>query len=310
MSELAALQTTLGRSVRCVGVGLHSGAPARLRLRPAPAGAGVTVRRLDIAGPEGVIPVTPEAVRDTRLCTVLANAQGVTVATVEHVFAALAAMGVDNVGVEIDGPEIPAVDGSAAPFVTLIAQAGVQALPARRRVVRVTRPLEVRLDGARVARFEPSDRFDIDVTIDFDRGGIGRQRYVGVVDAATFRRDVAAARTFAFANEVEALRAAGLARGGSLDNCIVLEGETVLNPGGLRFPDEFVRHKALDAIGDLFVAGFGFQGRYIAERPGHELNNEALRALMADPTAHELSWARGQGRDALVEDAALIAATA
>ncbi len=310
MSELVALQTTLDRPARCVGVGLHSGAPARLRLRPAPAGSGITLRRLDVEGARGVVPVQPEAVCETRLCTVLANAHGVTVATVEHVFSALAALGVDNVRVEIDGPEIPAVDGSAAPFVTLINQAGVRALPARRRVLRVTRPLEVRLDGARVARFEPSDRFELDVTIDFDRGGIGRQRYVGVVDAQTFQQDVASARTFAFANEVEALRAAGLARGGSLDNCVVLEGETVLNPDGLRFPDEFVRHKALDAIGDLFVAGFGFQGRYIAERPGHELNNHALRALMADPTAHELSWARGHARDAALDEAVPAAATA
>lgn len=302
MSEHVVLQTTLGRSVRCAGVGLHSGAPARLRLRPGLAGEGVILRRTDVARGHSLIPVTPDAVCDTKLCTVLTNSHGVTVATVEHLFSALAALEIDNVRIDVDGPEIPAMDGSAALFTDLLTDAGVRAAPARRRVLRVKRPVEVRLD-ARIARFEPADQFEVDVTIDFDRGGIGRQRYVGVVEPRAYATDIAPARTFAFANEVEALRAAGLAQGGSLDNCVVLDGETVMNPGGLRFADEFVRHKALDAIGDLFVAGASVQGRYVAERPGHELNNIALRALMADPDAYELSWARAQHRDRVGADA-------
>ncbi len=291
MSEHAVMQTTLARSTRCTGVGLHSGEKTRLILRPASAGTGIVVRRTDIAGPKGLIAVSADAVTDTRLCTRISNAHGASVGTVEHVFAALSALGVDNVRLDIDGPEIPALDGSAAPFMALIRRAGLRALPARRRVLKVVRPVEVRL-GESWARFEPADRLELDVTIDFDRGGIGRQRVVAAVEPAAFAEDIAAARTFAFAEEVDALRAAGLALGGSFDNCVVLDGDAVTNPGGLRFADEFVRHKALDAVGDLYVAGLPIEGRFIAERPGHTINNALLRKLMADCEAHRIDWAR------------------
>lgn len=284
------MQTTLARTTRCTGVGLHSGVKARMVLRPAPSGVGVVVRRTDMTGPDGVIRVTPEAVVDTKLCTMVGNDAGARVATVEHVFAALSAAGVDNVYIDIDGPEIPALDGSAAPFGALIRQAGLQRLAARRRVLRVLKPWTLRV-GDRVARFEPCDRFEVDVTIDFDRGGIGRQHMAAVVESSVFAAEIADARTFAFADEVAALREAGLALGGSLENCVVLDGDGVMNADGLRYQDEFVRHKTLDVIGDLYAAGAPIQGRYVVDRPGHALNNDALRGLLADEGAYEWGWA-------------------
>jgi UDP-3-O-[3-hydroxymyristoyl] N-acetylglucosamine deacetylase len=259
-----------------------------MTLHPAPADEGVVFRRVDVSdGGEGAneIRLTPDAVVDTRLGTTIANAHGARVQTVEHFLAAVAGLGLDNVRVDIDGPELPAMDGSAAPFAKLIARAGFDRLAAPRRVLRVVKTVEITSDDGRRARFEPSPRGEIDVSIAFDDPAIGRQRAVFEVEPDEFARDIAPARTFGFLHEVDALRAAGLARGGSMENCIVLDGGAVLNEDGLRFADEFVRHKALDVLGDLALAGWPILGRYVAERPGHGLNNAALRALLDDPDA-------------------------
>ncbi len=287
-------QTTLSGAVVFSGMGLHSGERVRITLRPAPADVGVVFRRIDLpdgeSGDANVIALSPEAVVDTRLGTTIANRHGARVQTVEHLLAAITGVGLDNVLVDVEGPELPAMDGSAAPFAKVLARAGFDRLASPRRVIRVVKPVEIELDGKR-ARFEPAPRLEVDVEIAFEHP-IGRQRATFAVEpersAERFLQDIAPARTFAFLAEVDALRAAGLARGGSLENCVVLDAGAVVNEDGLRFDDEFARHKALDALGDLAIAGRPIIGRYIAERPGHELNNKALRALMADPTAWRL----------------------
>jgi UDP-3-O-[3-hydroxymyristoyl] N-acetylglucosamine deacetylase len=293
-------QTTLSGVMTFSGVGLHSGERVRLTLRPAPADMGVVFRRIDLpAGEDGeanLIRLTPDAVVDTRLGTTVANRFGARVQTVEHLLAALVGVGLDNAIIEIEGPEAPAMDGSAAPFAKALARAGLDRLAAPRRVIRVVKPVEVAHGGRRV-RFEPAGRTEIDVAIDFPDPAIGRQRAVFTLDldraGDRFVQEIAPARTFAFLSEVEALRAAGLARGGSYDNCVVLDGGAVLNADGLRYADEFARHKALDALGDIAVAGRLILGRYVAERPGHEINNLALRALMNDPDAWRLETLPG-----------------
>jgi UDP-3-O-[3-hydroxymyristoyl] N-acetylglucosamine deacetylase len=281
-------QTTLAGPAVCAGVGLHSGARARMTLRPAPADTGVVFRRVDLKGADNVIPLAPDAVTETRLGTTIANGRGASVATTEHFLAAVVGLGVDNLVVDIDGPEVPAMDGSAAPFARLIARAGLERLAAPRRVIRVLKPVEyVAADGRR-ARFEPAERPEIDIEIDFASDAVGRQRFEFAPDADTFADAVAPARTFAFASDVDALREAGLARGGSLENCVVIADGKVVNEEGLRFDDEFARHKALDALGDLALAGRAIFGRYVAERPGHAVNNAALRTLLADDSAWTL----------------------
>lgn len=298
-------QTTLSGVMTFNGVGLHSGERVRMTVRPAPADMGVAFRRIDMpAGDDGeanLIRLSADAVVDTRLGTTVANRHGARVQTVEHLLAALAGVGLDNAIVELEGPEIPAMDGSAAPFAKALARAGFDRLAAPRRVIRIVKPVEVELGGRR-ARFEPAARTEIDVAIDFPDPVVGRQRAVFALDGDRagdrFMQDLAPARTFAFLSEVEALRASGLARGGSYDNCVVLDGGAVLNAEGLRYADEFARHKALDALGDLAVAGRQILGRYVAERPGHEINNLALRALMNDPDAWRLETLSG-GSDAL-----------
>jgi UDP-3-O-[3-hydroxymyristoyl] N-acetylglucosamine deacetylase len=279
------------------GVGLHSGERVRMTLRPAAADAGVTFRRVDLPASEGgdgdddIIRLSPDAVVDTALGTSIANRAGARVQTVEHLLAAVIGVGIDNVAIDLEGGEPPAMDGSALPFARRLAQAGLDRLAAPRRVIRVEKPVEVTL-GGRSARFEPAPRLEIDIAIDFDDAVIGRQHAVFALDrersADRFLADLAPARTFAFLRDYDGLKARGLARGGSLENCVVLDGGEVINEGGLRFADEFARHKALDALGDLALAGWPIHGRYVAERPGHALNNLALKALMDDPEAWSL----------------------
>jgi len=280
-------QTTLSGAVVCAGVGLHSGERVRMTLRPAAADTGIVFRRIDRLEGENEIRLTPEAVVDTRLGTTIANRWGARVQTVEHLLAAIVGVGLDNVIVDLDGPEIPAMDGSAAPFARVIGRAGLELLAASRQVIRILKPVEIEIDG-KFARFEPAGEMEIDVEITFDAAAIGRQRVAFTVEPNRFIADIAPARTFAFLHEVESLQAAGLALGGSLDNCIVLDDGEVVNEDGLRYADEFARHKALDALGDLALAGRVIHGRYLAERPGHALNNAALRALMDDPDAWTL----------------------
>jgi UDP-3-O-[3-hydroxymyristoyl] N-acetylglucosamine deacetylase len=275
-------QTTIANSARCSGVGVHSGVVVRMAIHPAGAGEGVTFVRTDKQGAR--IPATALGVATTQLGTNIANADGVQVATVEHFLAACSGLGLDNVVAEVDGPELPILDGSSAPFCKLIAGAGLKELPEHRRVLKIRKPVEVR-DGVKFARLSPGEGTEFRVTIDFPSKAIGRQSVVFRLTPGAFQRDVAFARTFGFAHEVEKLRSMGLARGGALDNAIVVDGDTILNPGGLQVEDEFVRHKLIDVIGDLYLAGGPIEGVYEAEQPGHAINNKLLRAVFADPDA-------------------------
>jgi UDP-3-O-[3-hydroxymyristoyl] N-acetylglucosamine deacetylase len=267
----------------CAGVGLHSGERARVSIRPAPAGSGIVFVRTDIVG-DNHIPVTAAAVTQSRLCTVIGNAAGVTVATVEHLMAALAALEVDNAVIELDGPEVPIMDGSALPFVQLLDRAGRRRQDVERQFIEILETIEV-VDGDKVVRLSPCDRFEMAFEIEFEAKVIGRQRVDLAVTEQSFRDELADCRTFGFLSDVQALREAGLARGGSLENAVVIDGERVLNPEGLRRTDEFVRHKALDAVGDLYVLGAPLLGRFEGVYAGHALNNLLCRALLARPLA-------------------------
>ncbi len=277
-------QRTLKRSIYCVGIGLHSGARASLTIHPADADAGIRFRRTDRAGNGAEIPALWNRVVDTRLCTVLGTADGVTVGTVEHLMAALRGCEIDNAVIEVDGPEVPVMDGSSEPFVFLIDAAGTVAQDAPRRVIRVLKPVEVG-DETRTASLTPGPAATLSFDIEFPSAAIGRQQGSVALANGAFRDELARARTFGFLHEVEQLRRMGLARGGSLDNAIVIDGDRVVNEGGLRFADEFVRHKMLDSIGDLFLAGAPIIGHYHGVRAGHALTNTLLHALFADPTA-------------------------
>jgi UDP-3-O-[3-hydroxymyristoyl] N-acetylglucosamine deacetylase len=278
------MQTTLRRSVTFSGVGVHSGAPARVSIRPASAEAGLSFRRIDVTDRDPVIPARYDAVTDTRLCTRLSNADGVSISTVEHLLAALAGLGVDNARIDVDGPEIPILDGSAAPAVEAIRAAGVVPLAAPRRALRVLAPVSVSIGGAS-ARLAPAEACEIAFEIDFPDAAIGRQRAAFAITPETFADELADCRTFARRADIEALRAAGLALGGDLLNAVVVDGARVLSPGGFRRPDECVRHKILDAVGDLALAGGPILGRYEGVRAGHGVTNRLLRALFDRPDA-------------------------
>ena len=281
---------TLKAAIGCVGIGLHSGKRASLTLRPAPAGTGIRFRRTDI---DLDIPARYDHVVDTRLCTALGlpEAPERRIGTVEHVMAALAGCGVDDAIIELDGPEVPILDGSAAPFVFLIdctgltAHAGSGQLPEAIEVLRPVRVQEGDGPDAAWAALAPTtgDRFEASLTIDFPGTAIGRQSLTTRLSPQAFRAGLAEARTFTLAEEVARLRAAGLAQGGSLANAVVVDGPLILNPGGLRQADEFVRHKLLDVVGDLALAGAPLRARFTGHRSGHALNNRLLRALFADP---------------------------
>jgi UDP-3-O-[3-hydroxymyristoyl] N-acetylglucosamine deacetylase len=279
-------QHTLAGPAICAGVGLHSGQRVRVSIRPAPANAGIVFVRTDVAG-DNRVRVSAEAVTPTRLCTLIRNDVGMTVATIEHLMSALAALGVDNAVIELDGPEIPIMDGSALPFVQLLDRAGRRRQDAERRYIEVLETVEV-IEGDKVVRLSPSDRFEMAFEIDFPTAVIGRQRVELDVTEESFRQELADCRTFGFLHEVQALREAGLARGGSLENAVVIDGDRVLNPEGPRRPDEFVRHKALDAVGDLYVLGAPLLGRFEGVRAGHALNNRVARALLDRPSAWRL----------------------
>ncbi len=287
-------QRTLKTTINCVGVGVHTGRRVNLTLRPGAAGRGIVFRRTDL-GRE--VEARFDNVVDTRLCTVLADPamQSARVGTVEHLMAALSALGIDNALIDVDGPEIPILDGSAAPFVFLLDCAGSVELDAPRLVIEVCRTVRVTAGEAwaELRPLGPTARavqpvLEMDLSIDFTAGAIGRQSASLRLTPDSFRHEIASARTFAHAAEVEQLQAAGLARGGSLQNAIVVDGETILNPGGLRMDNEFANHKLVDAVGDLALAGGRLHGRYVAHRTGHALNNRLLRALFADAAAWRL----------------------
>ncbi|TJZ83043.1 UDP-3-O-acyl-N-acetylglucosamine deacetylase [Paracoccus hibiscisoli] len=277
------MQATLNDTVTFQGVGLHSGASARLDIHPAPAGHGIVFRRTDLS-PHVDIPALWDHVTPSRLCTLLDNGQGVTLSTVEHVMAALAGTGIHNALVTIDGPEIPILDGSSAPFVAGILETGIAREAAPLRAIRVLRPVEVR-EGDAFARLSPADHLEIDFEIDFADAAIGHQEKRLDMANGAFLRELADSRTFCRAADVDAMRRNGLALGGTYLNAVVVDGGRVLSPGGLRHTDEAVRHKMLDATGDLALAGAPLLARYTGHRAGHAMTNRLLRALFADAEA-------------------------
>lgn len=285
------MQNTLKSAVTFSGVGLHTGEAVRMTLRPASADYGIWFRRTDImadgTGRDAMIRAIWSAVPAARLCTVVENAAGVSVSTIEHLMAALAGSAIHNVLIDIDGPEVPILDGSSEPFVAAFIARGLVEQDAEVRAVRVLKPVEVR-EGEAVARLDPSDMLEIDFRIDFAEGAIGRQeRRLNMANGA-FVRELSDSRTFCRQADVDAMRANGLALGGTLDNAVVFDGDRVVTPGGLRHADEPVRHKMLDALGDLALAGGPILGRYTGIRAGHALTNKLLRALFSDPEAFRM----------------------
>ncbi len=278
------MQHTLRNSVTFKGVGLHSGAPATMVIRPAAAGYGIWFKRTDIAAGDAMVPALYDAAEHAPLCTRLVNASGVSVSTVEHVMAALVGCGVHNALIEIDGPEVPILDGSAAPFVRGIMARGVRGQLTPILAYQVLRPITVERDGAR-ATLQPADRLKIEFHIDFADPAIGRQSKILDMGNGTFARELCDSRTFCRQADVERMRQNGLALGGTLENAVVVDGNAILTPGGLRHADEAVRHKMLDALGDLALAGGPILGHYIGDRAGHTLTNTLLRALFAAPDA-------------------------
>jgi len=284
----AARQTTLREQVTVSGIGVHSGLPVNLTLNPADADTGIVFSRTDAAGREREVRADYRAVTATELATVLGDESGVLCSTAEHILAALRGLGVDNALVEIDGPEVPIMDGSAAPFVAAIDQAGIVALNQARRYIKVLKPVRV-AKGESFGELRPYESgFRLDIEIDFPSVLIGRQQIALDLTADRFRRDLSRARTFGFMKDVSALWSAGKALGASFENTLVLSENRILNAEGLRYPDEFVRHKALDAVGDLALAGAPIIGAYRSVRGGHRLNHAVLVALMSDPTAYEV----------------------
>jgi UDP-3-O-[3-hydroxymyristoyl] N-acetylglucosamine deacetylase len=277
-------QRTLKSLVSASGVGLHTGQKVRISLRPAPVDSGVVFRRVDLASPVD-IPARAELVGEARLASTLMKGD-VKIHTVEHLMSALGGLGVDNAYVDIDAPELPIMDGSASPFVLLIQQAGIEEQPAPKKFLRVAKRVEVR-DGDKWARFEPYEGYRLSFSIEFRHPVIERTTQSVSVDFAetSYLKEIARARTFGFMHEVEDLRDSGLALGGGLDNAVVLDEYRVLNSEGLRFADEFIRHKLLDAIGDLYLLGRPLLGAFTAHKSGHALNNRLLRAALADPEA-------------------------
>ena len=281
------MQTTLRSPAKFSGIGLHGGVPCRMRILPASAEYGLWFRRTDVIDDDALIAARWDNVVSTRLCTVIANASGVSVSTVEHVLAALAGCGIHNAIIELDGPEVPILDGSAAPFVRGILASGIRALPAPVRALRILKPVEVRA-GRAWARLEPSQTLAIDCAIEFEDAAIGCQVKSLSLANGAFVRELCDARTFCRLGDVAEMRAQGLALGGSFDNAVVVDGARVLTPGGLRHPDEAVRHKMLDALGDLALAGAPILGRYVGSRAGHAVTNKLLHALFADVDAFRM----------------------
>ncbi|HCP00828.1 MAG: UDP-3-O-[3-hydroxymyristoyl] N-acetylglucosamine deacetylase [Alphaproteobacteria bacterium] len=280
----AGLQHTIKSEIGCSGTGLHTGETVSILLKPAPANTGIVFRRTDQIGNGTEIPALVENVVEATLCTTLGDKDGVTIATVEHLLAALAGCLIDNAIVEVDGSEVPIMDGSAAPFVFLIECAGTIAQDTPRRTIEVLKHVDVELDGRQVS-LSPGNGFSVGFEIDFDSNVIGRQDMNVRLVNGTFKGQISRARTFGFVEEVDQLRRMGLALGGSLDNAVVVSGDEILNDEGLRYEDEFVRHKILDCVGDLYLAGAPISGHFEGYRSGHAMNHEIVRALFADPSA-------------------------
>jgi UDP-3-O-[3-hydroxymyristoyl] N-acetylglucosamine deacetylase len=286
MSDFAK-QSTVNNPISCSGIGLHTGARVAMTILPARAGSGITFKRVDISGRQAVIEANWRNVVDSLLCSTITNADGVTIATIEHLMAAFSGLGIDNALVEINGPEVPIMDGSAAPFAFLIECAGVREQNTARSAIRIRKLVEVR-EGNRFASLVPADSFAISFDIEFPSPAVASQSHAIKLMNGAFKKEVARARTFGFEHEIAALRAAGLLQGGSLDNAVVVSGAKVLNDSGLRYGDEFVRHKILDSIGDLYLAGHPVIGHFHGSRSGHAMNHKLLAALFADASAYDI----------------------
>jgi len=280
-------QRTLKNVIRATGVGLHSGEKVFMTLRPAAVNTGIVFRRIDLPSPVE-IKAQAHLVGQTQLCTVLVDANDVKIKTTEHLLAALAGLGVDNAYIDLSSEEVPIMDGSAGPFVFLIQSAGIEEQSAPKRFIRITKTLQVS-DGDKWARFEPYEGFKIGFTIDFKHPAFKKSTANAEIDfsSTSFVKEISRARTFGFMKDIEYMRDRNLALGGSLDNAIVLDDYRVVNEEGLRYEDEFVKHKILDAVGDLYLMGHPIIGAYYAYKSGHGLNNQLLRALIADPSAWE-----------------------
>lgn len=280
-------QRTLRNSIKATGVGLHSGDKVYLTLRPAPVDTGIVFLRTDVS-PMVEIPAQALKVTDTTLSTTVEN-NGVKVSTIEHLMAALAGLGIDNAYIELSAPEVPIMDGSAGPFVFLIQSAGIEEQSAAKKFIRIKRKVTVK-DGDKTASFLPFDGFKVSFTIDFDHPVFRSRSQKASVDfsSTSFVREVSRARTFGFLRDIEFLRSKNLALGGSVENAIVIDDYKILNDDGLRYDDEFVRHKILDAIGDLYLAGHGIIGEFQGYKSGHALNNQLVRALLAQQDAWEI----------------------
>ena len=280
-------QKTLAKSVSFQSIGLHTGKMISMVLKPAPANFGIIFKRVDVKESESLIPALYQNVVKTTLGTVIANKAGVEVSTIEHIMAALWGCGIDNALIEIDGPEVPIMDGSSEPFIKLIDSAGSSTLNSLRKILKIKDEIRVG-DKNRGAVLRPSRSFKVKFDIDFKDSAINRQKVKFDFKHVSFKKDIARARTFGFKDEVEAMHKAGLGRGGSLENAIVVDNGKILNPEGLRFSDEFVRHKVLDSIGDLYTSGAHIMGEFVGKKSGHHTNNELLRALMDNRQAWEI----------------------
>lgn len=281
------MQKTLSRSVQCQGIGVHSAAPVTLTLSPLPANSGIILERTDLSQ-NNRIDARFDQVVDTRNCTVLQNAHGVSLSTIEHVMAALCAYGITNVLIGVSGPEVPIMDGSSAPFMELIAQAGIQDQMVSAPYIRIEKPIEVRLEN-RFVRLEPSSSFSCKYSIDFNgRQGLAPQSHTYLHSLESFTGDICRARSFGFYEDAQRFWAMGLAKGSSLENAVVIDNGHVMNPEGLHYFNEMVRHKILDALGDLYLAGAQIQGHMICHNGGHELNSMILQKLFQDPKAYTL----------------------
>jgi len=282
-----AVQTTVADVISFDGVGLHSGRFVHVTIHPAPANTGILFRRVDVTESRQTIAARPDNVRQARLCTRIVNDDGVGLETVEHIMAAFAGLGVDNAVVDIDGGEAPILDGSSQPVIDAIKRVGIRQQGNRRRTLVVTSPVSVEHGGG-WAKLEPCNHLEIDAEIDFDDAAIGRQRFLYRHGVGTFERELAAARTFCLMRDVEAMQNAGLALGGSLSNAVVVENGIVLNDGGLRMEREFVRHKILDCLGDLYLLGMMLRGRMTASRPGHAMCAKLITALWESPASFQI----------------------
>lgn len=283
-------EKTLQNAIPCVGIGLHGGEKVRMTLKPAPIGFGIVFKRTDVADKDNLVPVSYETVVDTRMCSCVGNKDGVTVGTIEHLMAALSGFGITNVLIELDSAEVPIMDGSANDYVTLIECAGIVNQDAPLKAVKILKEVSFEdKNGAGVCLYPAEKGLSIDFMIDFKQSrAIGRQEYSVTLSERSFKDSIAYARTFGFAKEVEMLRAMGLGRGGSLENVIVVDGDIVLNKEGVRSENEFVVHKTLDAVGDLYQLGMPIIGCFSGVKSGHMHTNTLLRQLMADKSAYEI----------------------